>query len=80
MFLLLKDELHGLRKDKEMEKLINLLYDSMTECVYTKPITSFSVDVRPQEVFEVDVLGEGRAALERANDDLGEQLSYKVMF
>lgn len=69
----MKDELHGLRKDKEMEKLISLLYDSMTECVYTKPITSFSVDVRPQEVFEVDILGEGRAALERANDELGEQ-------
>lgn len=68
----MKDELHGLRKKDEMEKLISLLYDSMTECVYAKPITSFSVDVQPQEVFEVDILGKGRAALERANDELGE--------
>ncbi|KAM9435319.1 phosphoribosylformylglycinamidine synthase [Clarias gariepinus] len=68
---LIKDELHGQRSSKEMEKLISLLYDTMTECVYTKPITSFSVDVQPQKVFEVDILGKGRAALERANDELG---------
>uniref|UniRef100_A0A8B9HZA3 Phosphoribosylformylglycinamidine synthase n=1 Tax=Astyanax mexicanus TaxID=7994 RepID=A0A8B9HZA3_ASTMX len=55
----------------EMEKLVALLYDSMTECVYTKPIASFSVDVQPQKVFEVDILGKGRAALEKANDELG---------
>ncbi|XP_060773494.1 phosphoribosylformylglycinamidine synthase isoform X3 [Neoarius graeffei] len=68
---LIKDELHELRKAKELEKLISLLYDSMTECVYNKPIESFLVDVQPQKVFEVDILGKGRAALERANDELG---------
>uniref|UniRef100_A0A4W4FS79 Phosphoribosylformylglycinamidine synthase n=1 Tax=Electrophorus electricus TaxID=8005 RepID=A0A4W4FS79_ELEEL len=62
---------HLIKKDTEMEKLIGLLYDSMTECVYPQPIASFSVDVRLQDVFEVDILGEGRAALERANNELG---------
>lgn len=56
------------------QKLIECLYDSMTECIYQRPITSFTVDVKPQPVFEVDILGKGRAALEVANDDLGETL------
>ncbi|XP_076873297.1 phosphoribosylformylglycinamidine synthase [Brachyhypopomus gauderio] len=62
---------NGPEKDAEMEKLIGLLYDSMTECVYPEPVASFSVDVRPQEVFEVDVLSKGRSALEKVNDELG---------
>lgn len=59
-------------KDGEMESLISCLYDSMTECIYTQPITSFAVDIRPQDVFEVDILGKGRAVLEKVNDELGK--------
>ncbi|KAJ3599540.1 hypothetical protein NHX12_033499 [Muraenolepis orangiensis] len=55
----------------DVERLIEGLYDSMTECIYQRPISSFSVDAKPQAVFEVDILGKGRAALEKANDDLG---------
>lgn len=55
-----------------MERLISCLYDTMTECVYSQPITSFAVDIWPQEVFEVDILGQGRAALEKVNDELGK--------
>uniref|UniRef100_A0A671L7Y8 Phosphoribosylformylglycinamidine synthase n=1 Tax=Sinocyclocheilus anshuiensis TaxID=1608454 RepID=A0A671L7Y8_9TELE len=62
---------NGVLKDGEMERLICCLYDSMTECIYSQPITSFAVDIRPQEVFEVDILGKGRAALEKVNDELG---------
>ncbi|XP_034036272.1 phosphoribosylformylglycinamidine synthase [Thalassophryne amazonica] len=54
-----------------VDELIECLYDSMTECIYHHPITSFCVETKPQLVFEVDVLGKGRAALEKANDDLG---------
>ncbi|XP_026146936.1 phosphoribosylformylglycinamidine synthase-like [Carassius auratus] len=62
---------NGVLKEGEMERLICCLYDSMTECIYSQPITSFAVDIRPQEVFEVDILGKGRTALEKANDELG---------
>ncbi|XP_052442517.1 phosphoribosylformylglycinamidine synthase [Carassius gibelio] len=62
---------NGVLKEEEMERLICCLYDSMTECIYSQPITSFAVDIRPQEVFEVDILGKGRTALEKANDELG---------
>lgn len=57
--------------DGEVERLVSSLYDSMTECVYTHPISSFTVATKPQEVFEVDILEKGRAALETANDELG---------
>ncbi|CAL8309072.1 unnamed protein product [Lota lota] len=60
------DDLNG-----EVEQLIEGLYDGMTECIYQRPISSFSVDTKPQAVFEVDILGQGRAALQKANDDLG---------
>lgn len=73
MLSLSKDGQNGPRKDGEMEMLIGLLHDSMTECVYTEPITSFSVDVQPQNVFEIDILGEGLAALKKANNDLGKR-------
>ncbi|XP_068174777.1 phosphoribosylformylglycinamidine synthase isoform X2 [Antennarius striatus] len=55
----------------DIKKLIECLHDSMTECIYQRPITSFTVEIKPQPVFEVDILGKGRAALEKANDDLG---------
>ncbi len=60
--------------DGDIKKLTECLYDSMTECIYQHPITSFSVATKPQPVFEVDVLGKGRAALEKTNHDLGETL------
>lgn len=60
----------------DVEKLIGCLYDSMTECIYPHPITSFSVETKPQLVFEVDILGTGRAALEKANDELGESFFF----
>lgn len=56
----------------DVQKLIECLYDGMTECLYQRPITSFTVETKPQPVFEVDILGKGRTALEKANEDLGE--------
>lgn len=50
----------------------------MTECIYQRPITSFNVETKPQPVFEVDISGRGRSALEAANDDLGETLFKSV--
>lgn len=64
--------------DGDLKELIKCLYDAMTECIYQHPITSFTVDTKPQPVFEVDILGRGRAALETANDDLGE--TFQIRF
>ena len=57
----------------EVEKKIvtNLLHDRMTECQYKNPLASFAVQVQPEEVYEIDILGHGRKALEKANSDMG---------
>ncbi|XP_053121790.1 phosphoribosylformylglycinamidine synthase [Hemicordylus capensis] len=53
------------------ESLVSLLYDRMTEQRYPEPISSFAVATAPEPVFHVDILGEGRAALVKANNQLG---------
>lgn len=35
--------------------------------------------MKPQPVFEVDILAEGRAALEKANRDLGESVTLSKL-
>ena len=56
---------------KEEQALLAKLHDRMTECRYTKPISSFKINITPEPCFEVDVLSEGRSALEKVNKDLG---------
>jgi phosphoribosylformylglycinamidine synthase len=45
--------------------------DRMTETVYPKKLESFAVNVNPETVFEVDLLGEGVEALEKINREMG---------
>ena len=55
----------------EEDSIVNCLHDKMTHCRYTEPIKSFNLDVIPDDVYEVDVLGGGQKSLEKANVDLG---------
>lgn len=45
--------------------------DRMTECWYKEPLQSFTVDLQPQPVFEVDLIGKGIEALRRINAEIG---------
>jgi len=51
--------------------LAPLLHDRMTQCRYDHPPETFSSASRSQPIHYVDVIGEGRAALVRANTELG---------
>ncbi|XP_013388879.1 phosphoribosylformylglycinamidine synthase-like [Lingula anatina] len=51
--------------------LVEGLHDPMTQCRYLSPISCFDLQVKPETVYEVDVIGEGQAALEKVNSDLG---------
>lgn len=52
------------------------LHDRMTEQQYPDPIQSFSPQSIPAPLSSsIDILAEGRLALEKANQDLGEQVS-----
>lgn len=58
--------------DKKIEDSItDVLHDKMTEYKYMKPIKTFDHGFRPENWFEVDVLKEGRIALEKVNSKLG---------
>lgn len=51
------------------------LHDQMTEQHYPDPIQSFSPQSIPAPLGgSIDILAEGRLALEKANQDLGEQV------
>ena len=57
--------------ETERSRLLALLHDRMTECVYPAPLTSFEPGVRPAPVATAPLLAEGRTALERLNRELG---------
>ena len=48
----------------------------MTEVVYDKPIESFTLDIQPSEVYEVEILTDGRKALEKVNVDMGNYVFW----
>lgn len=53
------------------DSFASVLHDKMTQCVYMQPLESFLIEVEQEDWFEVDVLSEGRSALEKVNRDLG---------
>jgi phosphoribosylformylglycinamidine synthase len=59
--------------EEPMLKVIrSLLHDRMTEQVYETPLTSFDNDcVSPAPTKTISIMKEGRAALERINDEMG---------
>jgi phosphoribosylformylglycinamidine synthase len=48
-----------------------LFFDRMTECTYPEPIRSFEPGFSPAPVFEVKLIEEGKAALEKINREMG---------
>lgn len=55
----------------ERNKIAASLHDRMTQCEYVKPLESFDLGIVPEKWFEVDILKEGRKALENVNQKLG---------
>jgi phosphoribosylformylglycinamidine synthase len=54
--------------------IVASLHDKMTQCCYEEPIKSFDLEVKSDRVYEIDILGRGRAALEEANVEMGKSL------
>lgn len=63
----------------EMEAIsLAALHDRMTEQHYPDPIQSFSPQSIPAPLKDsINILAEGRPALEKANQELGEQESLE---
>ena len=56
---------------QQLEALLALVHDRMTECLYPEPLDTFETGIQPEAMFLVPVLAEGRAALERINREMG---------
>lgn len=52
-------------------KILAALHDRMTQCRYHEPLRSFQLDKRPESWYEVNIMENGREALEQVNDHLG---------
>jgi len=57
-------------------KIVDCIHDRMTQCRYLQPVQTFTLARKTDKVYDVDVLGEGRIALEKANKELGEILAH----
>jgi phosphoribosylformylglycinamidine synthase len=53
------------------DSFIELLHDRMTECVYPEQLTTFDTGIKPEPVYEVRLIEEGKAALEKINREMG---------
>jgi phosphoribosylformylglycinamidine synthase len=66
-FLLSSGEL----SEEAVQALKAMLHDRMTEEEYTKALTTFDNGVQPEPVITVPIMEQGRAALERINEERG---------
>ncbi|MCI5183481.1 MAG: phosphoribosylformylglycinamidine synthase, partial [Candidatus Electrothrix sp. AW1] len=48
---------------EDMQAFIEAHHDRMTECPYPEPLTTFATGVKPEPVYEVDLIGKGKDAL-----------------
>src|SRR4030066_1785929 len=49
----------------------SLFYDRMTECPYPAPLTAFETGIKPEPVFIVPLIEEGKEALMKLNSEMG---------
>ena len=57
--------------DETVTAIKQLLHDRMTEEEYVTPLTSFEAGVETKEIQWVPIIEEGRAALEKINEEMG---------
>jgi len=61
----------GPLNEEQRQEFLGLVHDRMTECPYSEPLESFETGVEPEPTFMVPLMREGRAALERINQEMG---------
>ena len=51
-------------EEEDLQSFIDAHHDRMTECVYSKPLTTFDTGIEPESVYEVDMMTGGPDALQ----------------
>ena len=57
--------------DETVGIIKGMLHDRMTEEEYAKPLETFETGIEPKKVRIIPIMKEGRAALEKLNDEMG---------
>ena len=57
--------------DETIKVLKGILHDKMTQEEYKAPLTTFDSGAHPEPVRTIPIMKEGRAALEKINDEMG---------
>lgn len=62
-----------LPQDSKIQRpeFLALVHDRMTECEYQEPITTFDTGIKPERVFTIPIIEEGRSALIEINQKMG---------
>ncbi len=55
-------------------KFLGLIHDRMTECPYPEPLKTFETGIKPEPVFIVPLIEEGKDALRKINIEMGLSL------
>jgi phosphoribosylformylglycinamidine synthase len=53
------------------QPFLELVHDRMTECPYPEPLVTFETGIKPEPVFIVPLIEEGKEALRKINIDMG---------
>jgi phosphoribosylformylglycinamidine synthase len=59
-----------LSKD-QINSFLEEVHDRMTECPYPEPLTTFETGIKPEPVYEIPLIQEGKSALEEINRKMG---------
>ncbi|MFZ2198214.1 MAG: phosphoribosylformylglycinamidine synthase, partial [Thermodesulfovibrionales bacterium] len=58
-------------RKEQFEKFASELHDRMTECVYPEQLRTFETGVKPEPVYCVPLIENGRSALQKINAEMG---------
>lgn len=61
----------GISAEMNCDEIVQSFLDPMTQEVYPSTLTSFGQGQSPEPVREIDILGQGKQALQKVNKDLG---------
>lgn len=62
---------YNLPEDINQSEFIKKAHDKMTECLYQEPLSSFETGLKPEPVFIVPLIEEGKEALVKINKEMG---------
>jgi len=58
-------------KSQSLESFLNLVHDRMTECRYPERLSAFETGMKPEPVYIVPLIEQGREALRKLNTEMG---------